>query len=103
MKIQSIESFVVQRNIGLVRVRAEGGAEGWGQFAPSSGYITSLVLHEHVAPVALGMDAEDTGAVSDAVMYATLQVPRHIRLPRAGGAGHGAVGPPRQAGRPERV
>jgi hypothetical protein len=75
LKIQSIESFVRGERIGLVRVRTEAGEEGWGQFAPSNADITALVLHRQVAPVALGMDASDPEAISDAVMAATYKFP----------------------------
>lgn len=75
MNIQSIESFVRDQRIGLVRVRTEDGAEGWGQFAPNNVDITATVLHRHVAPVALGMDASAPGKVSDAVMLATYKFP----------------------------
>ncbi len=54
MKLQSVESFTAGQRIGVVRVRAEDGSEGWGQFAPSNADITALVFHRQVAPVALG-------------------------------------------------
>ena len=44
MKLKSIESFVQGERIGVVRVVAEDGSEGWGQFAPSNGDITAMVL-----------------------------------------------------------
>ena len=75
LKIQSVESFVRDQRIGLVRVRTEAGDEGWGQFAPSHADITALVLHRQVAPVALGMDANEPDAISDAVMAATYKFP----------------------------
>lgn len=75
MKITSIESFCAGQRIGLVRVRAEDGSEGWGQMAPTNVDITSMVLHRQVAPVVLGMDVEDPAAVSAAVMAATYKFP----------------------------
>lgn len=75
MKLQSVESFTDGQRIGVVRVRAEDGSEGWGQFAPSNADITALVLHRQVAPVALGMEAADPDAVSSAVMAATYKFP----------------------------
>ena len=59
MKITSIESFSAEQRIGLVRVRAEDGSEGWGQFAPTHVDITALVLHRQVAPIVLGMEVDD--------------------------------------------
>jgi L-alanine-DL-glutamate epimerase-like enolase superfamily enzyme len=75
MKLQSVESFTDGPRIGVVRVRAEDGSEGWGQFAPSNADITALVLHRQVAPVALGMEVDDPDAVSKAVMSATYKFP----------------------------
>lgn len=75
MKIQSIESFVQGDRVGLVRVRTEDGSEGWGQFAPNTPDITAMVLHRHVAPLALGMDASDPVQVSDTVMLKTYKFP----------------------------
>jgi L-alanine-DL-glutamate epimerase-like enolase superfamily enzyme len=75
MKIQSIETFFRDQRIGLVRVRAEDGSEGWGQVAPSNVDITAMVLHRQVAPVVLGMDVADANAVSEAVMAATYKFP----------------------------
>ena len=58
MKIRSIESFSTQY-VGLVRVRSDEGAEGWGQVSTYNADITTLVLHRQVAPHALGHDALD--------------------------------------------
>ena len=58
MKIRSIESFSTEF-VGLVRVRSDEGAEGWGQVSPYNADITALVLHRQVAPHALGRDALD--------------------------------------------
>src|SRR5687767_5748108 len=75
MKITSVESFCAGQRIGLVRVRAEDGSEGWGQFAPSNVDITAMVFHRQVAPVVLGMEVDDPNAVSEAVMDATYKFP----------------------------
>lgn len=75
MKLQSVESFTAGERIGVVRVRAEDGSEGWGQFAPSNADIAAMVLHRQVAPVALGMEIADPHAVSRAVVAATYKFP----------------------------
>lgn len=79
MKITLIESFTAGQRIGVVRVRAEDGSEGWGQFAPTNADITAMVLHRQIAPVVLGMDlgmdVESPNAVSEAVMAATYKFP----------------------------
>ncbi len=67
MKIQSIESFSTE-DVGLVRVRSDEGAEGWGQVSPYNADITALVLHRQVAPHALGQDALDIDGLVDLVV-----------------------------------
>lgn len=58
MKIKSIETFST-RDVGLVRVRTDDGAEGWGQVSTYHSDIASLVLHRQVAVHALGADVSD--------------------------------------------
>lgn len=58
MKITTVETYTT-RMVTLVRVVAEGGAEGWGQTAPFNADITATVLHRHVAPHALGREETD--------------------------------------------
>ena len=64
MRIQSIETFTSGRNVGIVRVRTDEGAEGYGQVAPSNADITAQVLHRQIAPHALGADAMDLEGLS---------------------------------------
>ncbi len=61
-RISSIETFAT-RQLCLVRVRTDDGAEGWGQTAPFNADITAEVLHRQVAPTALGADCSDIGAL----------------------------------------
>ena len=65
--IASIETFAT-RDVALVRVRTDDGAEGWGQVAPYNADLTALVLHRQVAPYALGRDAGDLAALETAVL-----------------------------------
>lgn len=61
MRITSIETFST-RDVGLLRVRTDAGAEGWGQVSPYNADITALVVHRQIAPHALGqnpLDVED--------------------------------------------
>lgn len=44
MKIRSIETFTT-KEISIVRVRTDEGAEGYGQMAPYHTNISALVLH----------------------------------------------------------
>src|SRR5690242_2646635 len=64
MKIRSIETFAT-RQVALVRVRTEDGAEGFGQTAPFNADITATVVHRHVARHALGVDAGDIDGIAD--------------------------------------
>ncbi len=63
MKIKSIETFST-RDVGLVRVRTDDGAEGWGQVSTYHSDIASLVLHRQVAVHALGADVSDLAGLS---------------------------------------
>jgi L-alanine-DL-glutamate epimerase-like enolase superfamily enzyme len=64
MRIQCIETFTT-RQVSIVRVRTDEGAEGYGQIAPFNADISATVLHRQIAPHALGWDATDSGALSD--------------------------------------
>jgi L-alanine-DL-glutamate epimerase-like enolase superfamily enzyme len=66
VRIASIESFGT-RDVALVRVRTDDGAEGWGQVAPYNADITAEVLHRQVAPHALGRDPLDVDALVDEI------------------------------------
>jgi L-alanine-DL-glutamate epimerase-like enolase superfamily enzyme len=61
LKIVSIESFC-NEFVGLVRVTAEDGAQGWGQVSTYCADITVQVLHRQVAPWVLG---QETGGLED--------------------------------------
>jgi L-alanine-DL-glutamate epimerase-like enolase superfamily enzyme len=66
VRISSVESFG-NADVALVRVRTDGGAEGWGQVAPYHADITVEVLHRQVAPHALGRDALDLESLVDEI------------------------------------
>ena len=66
MRIASIETFST-RDLGLLRVRTDAGAEGWGQVSPYNADITALVVHRQIAPHALGRSALDTEALVDLI------------------------------------
>lgn len=66
MKISSIETFTTEF-VGMVRVRADDGAEGWGQVAPYNADITAAVLHRQIAPHALGRDSADIDALVERI------------------------------------
>jgi L-alanine-DL-glutamate epimerase-like enolase superfamily enzyme len=66
MRIVGVESFG-SSDVALVRVRTDDGAEGWGQVAPYHADITVHVLHEQVAPHAMGRDAREIDALVDRI------------------------------------
>lgn len=66
MKITSIETFT-NEFICMTRVRADDGAEGWGQVAPYNADITAAVIHRQVAPHALGRCADDIDALVERI------------------------------------
>ncbi|TBL79344.1 mandelate racemase/muconate lactonizing enzyme family protein [Paenibacillus thalictri] len=74
MNIKSIETFST-RNICIVRVKTEDGAEGIGQIAPYHANISALVLHQQIAPQALGKDAERIEQLVDAIVTAEHKFP----------------------------
>jgi L-alanine-DL-glutamate epimerase-like enolase superfamily enzyme len=66
MRIASIETFST-RDVGMLRVRTESGAEGWGQVSPYNADITALIVHRQIAPHALGQDALDIDGLVDLI------------------------------------
>ncbi len=78
MKIKTVESFTEDEpipRVAFVRVTTEDGAEGWGQVAPFNADITVTVLHRDVAPLAIGKDPYDVGALSQWVQDHNLKYP----------------------------
>ncbi|MGH3137820.1 MAG: mandelate racemase/muconate lactonizing enzyme family protein [Gaiellaceae bacterium] len=66
MRIVAIESFG-NRDVALVRVSTDDGAEGWGQVAPYHADVTTHVLHGQIAPHALGRDPLDVDSLVDEI------------------------------------
>jgi L-alanine-DL-glutamate epimerase-like enolase superfamily enzyme len=64
MKIRSIETFSTA-DVGLVRVRTDDGAQGWGQLSPYHADIAATVLHRQVAVHALGQEISDLALLDD--------------------------------------
>ena len=75
MKIVSIETFA-RPEVGLARLTTDSGDWGWGQIASTAAAdIVAQTLHRQVAPVVLGRDPEETEAVGQSVLEATLKFP----------------------------
>lgn len=66
MKIACIETFS-NEYVGLVRVTADTGQQGWGQVAPYNADITCVVVHRQIAPWAIGADALDIEGLVTAI------------------------------------
>jgi len=73
-KIQSIETFT-RDPVSIVRVRADDGAEGYGQIAPFNADISATVLHRQVAQHALGKDPAEVDAIADQCIEANYKFP----------------------------
>jgi L-alanine-DL-glutamate epimerase-like enolase superfamily enzyme len=74
MKIKSIETFT-REHVSMVRVRADDGAEGWGQISPYNADIAAIVMHRQIAPHALGADATALDRLVDRLIEATYKFP----------------------------
>ena len=64
MKIKSIETFSTPQ-VGLVRLKTNDGAQGWGQVSAYHADISATVLHRQVAVHALGKDISDLSRLGD--------------------------------------
>jgi L-alanine-DL-glutamate epimerase-like enolase superfamily enzyme len=67
MRVDRVETFG-NRDVALVRVGTDDGAEGWGQVAPYHADTTVEVLHRQLAPHALGWDALDPDGLVDEIL-----------------------------------
>ncbi|NHN32703.1 mandelate racemase/muconate lactonizing enzyme family protein [Paenibacillus agricola] len=74
MKIKSIETFTT-KNISMVRVKTDDGHEGYGQLATYNANISALVLHQQIAPYALGASAERIADLVEQVVYGEHKFP----------------------------
>lgn len=68
MKIISIETFLREDRLAIVRVRTDTGAEGYGQTAPYAADLSVAVLHRLVAPAFVGTDPWDVEVIGRAVL-----------------------------------
>jgi L-alanine-DL-glutamate epimerase-like enolase superfamily enzyme len=65
-RIERIESFTFAQQ-AVVKVTDSDGAVGWGQTGCFKEAITTAVLHDIVAPLALGRSSSDPAALTDRV------------------------------------
>ena len=75
LRIESVESFTRGSNVSIVRVRANDGAEGYGQISTFDADISATILHRKIAPHALGADPADFDRISDRAIEANYKYP----------------------------
>ena len=73
-RIRSLETFSTE-HVGLVRLRTEEGAEGWGMVSNYHADLTTQVFHRQVAPYALGQPIDDLAALLDRILEAEFKFP----------------------------
>ena len=74
MKIHSLETFTRQ-HLGIVRVRTDDGAEGYGQLSPFNADLTAQVFHRQIAPHVFGEDPLAVDRLADHCIEAEYKFP----------------------------
>ncbi|MGB1251235.1 MAG: mandelate racemase/muconate lactonizing enzyme family protein [Candidatus Promineifilaceae bacterium] len=74
MKITSIETFS-NEFMGLVRVRTDSGAEGWGQVSTYHSDICAMVLHRQIAPYCLGTNPLEFDSLQQRILEIEFKFP----------------------------
>ncbi len=74
MLIHSLETFC-NEFVGLVRVRTDAGAEGWGQVSNYHADLTAQVFHRQVAPYALGQPVAELDRLLDRILEIEFKFP----------------------------
>ncbi len=74
MRIRSLETFC-NEFVGLVRLRTDSGAEGWGQLSNYHADLTAQVFHRQVAPYALGQPIDELDPLLDRILEIEFKFP----------------------------
>jgi L-alanine-DL-glutamate epimerase-like enolase superfamily enzyme len=74
LKIASIETFN-RGHLGIVRVRTDDGAEGWGQVSNYDADISATVLHRKVAQYGLGQDPAEVDLIAERCIEGNYKYP----------------------------
>jgi len=73
-RIQSVETFT-NGNVSFVRIRANDGAEGWGQISTFDADISAMIMHRKIALHAIGKDPADIDEIVDRCIEANYKYP----------------------------
>lgn len=73
-RIESVETFT-KGDVSFVRIRANDGAEGWGQISTFDADISAMILHRKIALHAIGKDPADIDAIVDNCIEANYKYP----------------------------
>jgi L-alanine-DL-glutamate epimerase-like enolase superfamily enzyme len=84
MRIEQVETYST-RDVALVRVLSEDGAEGWGQVAPYNADITAQIVHRQVAPHALGWPDDELPPLLTAILEREYKFPGSYLARAVGG------------------
>jgi L-alanine-DL-glutamate epimerase-like enolase superfamily enzyme len=84
MRIEQVETYST-RDVALVRVLSEDGAEGWGQVAPYNADITAQIVHRQVAPHALGRPDDELPPLLTAILEREYKFPGSYLTRAVGG------------------
>jgi L-alanine-DL-glutamate epimerase-like enolase superfamily enzyme len=74
LKLASLETFT-RGHVSVVRVRADDGAEGWGQVSTYDADISATVLHRKIARHFLDRDPADLSDIVDRCIEANYKYP----------------------------
>lgn len=75
LKIQRIETFTRDTNVGFVRIRTNDGSEGIGQLSPFEADLSATILHRKIAPHVLGQDPGDFETLADVCIESNYKFP----------------------------
>jgi L-alanine-DL-glutamate epimerase-like enolase superfamily enzyme len=74
MRIKRLETYA-REQVALLRLETDDGHVGWGQLSPFNADISAQVLHRQVAPLVLGVEIGDQGALCEHVIRKTYKFP----------------------------
>ena len=83
-RVKTVETFT-RGQLGVVRVRTEDGAEGYGQLSTFNADVSAMVMHRQVARYALGQNPLDADGIVDRCIEGNYKYPgSYVRRALAG-------------------